>query len=83
MEDGTPERVQSGPSEQGDPDSGKLGCSPSWTGQARFIRQAGSKQRPNRQGGRGKTEEEEVDAQEEPNQHKGTGAGSGVRIGGQ
>jgi len=75
--------VQSGPSGQGDPDSGKVGGSPSWTVQARFVRQAGSKQRPNGQGGRGKTEEGEVDAQREPNQHKGTGAGLGERIGGQ
>lgn len=75
--------MQSGPSGQGDPDSGKVGGSPSWTGQARFARQAGSKQPPKGQGGRGKTEEEEVDAREEANQHKGTGAGSGEWIGGQ
>lgn len=73
--------MQSGPSGQGDPDSGKVGGSPSWTGQARFVRQAGSKQPPSGQGGRGKTEEGEVDAQGEPNQHKGTGAGSGEWIG--
>lgn len=60
---------------QGGGDSGQAEDSPNGTGQARLVRQAGPEQSPDGQGGRGETEEGNVDARQKQNRHKVKEAG--------